>query len=608
METHLSELMRERGFKSYAEAHRWSVEQPEEFLRLTIKRLGIQFDQQPERILDLSNGIETPRWLAGAKFNIANCYRMRHMTDLSHAIRYRRRDGSIGHWYHVDLLAEAGCTAHGLRKLGLQPGDAVAIDMMMTPRSVAIYLGVLLFGGVVVSIADSFPAEEIAKRLRISAAKLVFTQDHLPRGDKTIPLYERVCAANAPRTVVIPLGEELTVKLRDGDLAYQDFDGRDSWYDAHIAEPTDPINILFSSGTTGDPKAIPWDQTTPIKCASDAYWHHDIREGDVVCWPTNLGWMMGPWLIFATLLNKGTIALYEGSPVERGFCEFVQDAEVTMLGLVPAIVRGWRKGNMTEGLDWSKLRCFSSTGEASSPDDYAWLMRQGQPEGLTKPIIEYCGGTEVGGGYISNILMEPCEPSVFNAKAMGCDFVVLDEQGHECKEGELGEVFLIPPSIGYSTRLLNRDHHEVYFAGCPTWNGKTLRRHGDRMRVLPGGKWSSDGRADNTMNLGGIKTSSAEIEAALRGVPGVLETAAVGVPPTTGGPDRLIVFAVMKEPNPNLATDCQKAISTKLNPLFRLHEVRVIENLPRTASNKVMHRELRDEYRQEDVRMVKVDP
>ena len=96
----------------------------------------------------------------------------------------------------------------------------------------------------------------------------------------------------------------------------------------------DISNILFSSGTTGDPKAIPWSHVTPIRCGSDAFAHHDIRERDVVCWPTNLGWMMGPWLLYAALLNGAAVALFHGSPTDRLFPKFVEQARVTMLGLV----------------------------------------------------------------------------------------------------------------------------------------------------------------------------------------------------------------------------------------------------------------------------------
>ncbi len=359
--------------------------------------------------------------------------------------------------------------------------------------------------------------------------------------------------------------------------------------------------MLFSSGTTGDPKAVPWEHATPIKAAGDGHWHHDLRPGDVLCWPTSLGWMMGPWLVFAGLLNRAAIALYEGGPVEPGFCEFVRDARVTVLGLVPSIVRGWRRAGCAEGLDWSAIRMFSSSGEASDPDDYAYLMRLGGPEGESRPVIEYCGGSELAGGYIASTLLVPNCPSVFNAKMMGTDFVVLGPGGRLCGPGEAGEVFLIPPALGMTTRLLNRDNEEVYFAGCPERNGIRLRRHGDLMLVLADDRYRSLGRADDTMNLGGIKTSSAEIEQAVAGTPGIVESVAVGVPPLKGGPDRLVLFVVAPDQAPgDLAVALQRVIRDRANPFFHLHDIVAVDALPRTASNKILRRELRKRYQEEE--------
>ena len=156
------------------------------------------------------------------------------------------------------------------------------------------------------------------------------------------------------------------------------------------------------------------------------------------------------------------------------------------------------------------------------------------------------------------------------------------------------------PSIGLSTTLLNKDHHEVYFAGAPRGpNGGVLRRHGDQMERLPGLGWRAHGRADDTMNLGGIKVSSAEIEHVLQTVPNVVETAAIAVSPE-GGPSLLVIYAVCSPGRPvdkeRLASAMQSAIKRDLNPLFKIHDVVLVDALPRTASNKVMRRELRDRY------------
>ena len=166
-------------------------------------------------------------------------------------------------------------------------------------------------------------------------------------------------------------------------------------------------------------------------------------------------------------------------------------------------------------------------------------------------------------------------------------------------DGGEGELFLVPPSIGLSQRLLNRDHDAVYYEGCPKGpNGEVLRRHGDQVARLAGGYFSAQGRADDTMNLGGIKVSSIELERVLERHPEVYEAAAVAVQPGGEGAEQLVVFAVLQErvDDAELQRQLGKAIARELNPLFKIHDLVVVDSLPRTASNKLMRRELRRQY------------
>jgi acetyl-CoA synthetase len=222
-----------------------------------------------------------------------------------------------------------------------------------------------------------------------------------------------------------------------------------------------------------------------------------------------------------------------------------------------------------------------------------WLMSRAGG----KPVIEYCGGTEIGGGYITGTVTRPCVPGTFNTPALGLDFAILNEAG---QPADAGELFIIPPSIGLSATLLNQDHHEVYFANAPKGpRGQTLRRHGDVMEQLPGGYWRGHGRADDTMNLGGIKISSAEIERVLQSVPNVADVAAIAAAPG-GGPGLLVIYAVCRGrptlSNAEMMAAMQTAIKRDLNPLFKIHELIILDALPRTASNKVLRRALREQW------------
>jgi acetyl-CoA synthetase len=447
----------------------------------------------------------------------------------------------------------------------------------------------------VVSVADSFSAAELAKRMEIAGARAVVTVQAYRRAGREIALYPRVREAlegiaDAWGAIVLGAG-----RLETGDVAGEDFLAPRGGAEGHVDAPEHVTNVLFSSGTTGTPKAIPWTALTPMKCGLDAHLHHDVHPGDVVCWPTNVGWMMGPWLIYGSLLNDAAMALYEGAPTGEGFARFVGEAGVTMLGVVPSMARGWRATEAVRPGAWAGVRVFSSTGEASNPEDYLWLMSLAD---YRAPVIEYLGGTEIGGGHITGTVLQPASPATFTTPALGIDVALLDEDDQVVSEGE-GELFLVPPALGLSQTLLNADHHAVYYQGCPSGpGGQVLRRHGDQMARLPGGYYRARGRADDTMNLGGIKVSSVELERVVGEHPAVYESAAVGVPSPGGGADRLVVFVVAARAvdQDELRQELQGAIAKALNPLFRLHDVEVVEALPRTASNKIMRRELRARY------------
>lgn len=593
--TNLAAACRRLGLADYDALWRWSVAHREDFWRDAVTTLGIRFEREPDAVLDLSAGVEDPRWLPGARLNVAaSCLDGDPDAD---ALVWKDERGPLRRMTRGELGQAVRRTAGAFRRFGVGPGDAVAIAMPMTAEAVVAYLGLVHAGSVVVSIADSFSAAEIATRARLAGARLVVTSDAIPRGGRVLPMAARAFEAGFERAVVVRLADGADVTLREGDVWWDDFLADAVPLEApHAASPDDVTNVLFSSGTTGEPKAIPWTHLTPIKCAMDGCYHHDIRGGDVVAWPTNIGWMMGPWLIYAALVNGAAVALYHGAPNTPGFCRFVEEAGVTMLGVVPSLVRAWRAGGHADGVDWSRIRCFSSTGEASNPEDMLWLMSR--VPGY-RPVVEYCGGTEIGGGYITQTLVQAASPATFSTPALGLDFVILDDEG---RPADVGELFLVPPSIGLSQRLIHRDHHEVYYAGCPRGpRGETLRRHGDQMERLPGGYYRALGRADDTMNLGGIKVSSAEIERAVADTPGIVETAAIAVPPPGGGPARLVICAVVSPgTRPDAAAlrqTMQQAIRTRLNPLFHVHDVVVVDALPRTASNKVMRRVLRDRYR-----------
>jgi len=587
--SNIYKMMQKHRFNTYRDLWQWSVNNRTDFWEETVQNLAIKMAKKYSTVLDISKGVENPVWLKDAQLNIVDsCFKNNTKAT---AVIYQKEGGKLTTVTQQELENLVNRIANSLRQAGLKQGDAIAIDMPMTLESVAIYLAGIKAGNPIVTIADSFTPNEIETRLKIAHPKLIFTQDYLLRAGKSLPLFDKVCLAKAPKAVVIKATDK-DIHLRPGDIFWNDFLTDNTSFESVKQTSDEVITILFSSGTTGNPKAIPWDHTTPIKAASDGYYHHDIHKNDVVCWPTNLGWMMGPWLVFAALINKAAIGLYYGAPLDSNFGTFVQDAKVTMLGVVPSIVKHWKASICMEGLDWSAIKCFSSTGEVSNPTEMAYLMQLAGG----KPVIEYCGGTEIGGGYVTSTVVQDNYPSTFSTQALGTAFVLLDEDNNPSNKGE---VFMIPPTMGLSNTLLNRDHHKEYYQGTPKYKNQLLRRHGDAMLRLENGYYKAQGRTDDAMNLGGIKVGSIQIESLINSLDFVKESAAIAVAPKDGGPSLLVVYYVALQSNlsdEERLKKAQIAIRKQLNPLFKVSDLVKIDALPRTASNKVMRRKLRADY------------
>ncbi|KAJ7537812.1 hypothetical protein O6H91_11G022600 [Diphasiastrum complanatum] len=549
--------------QSFPAFQKYSVQHPEVYWSIVFEELSILFHRQPTCILDKSDHSQPGgRWLPGAMLNIAECCLSpkKNKTNDSYAVVWRDEENDDSPLISLSLLefrAKVSWVANALDKLQLQRGDAIAIDMPMDCYAVMIYLAIILAGYVVVSIADSFVPREIEMRLRISKAKVIFTQDKIVRGGKVIALYSRVIDAHAPTAIVLPSnGKSVSVKLRSGDLAWNTFMSfaDDLRRSIHCCQTTCLFLYKYS--------LLIWNDRRTEGYSMDSC--HTIK------------------------MRRGSMGSFRH-----------QDAGVTILGTVPSIVKTWKKTGCMDSLDWSRVRHFATTGEASSLDDDLWLSGRNR----YKPIFESCGGTELGSAFVGGCPLQPQAFAAFSTPSMSISFVILNDSGIPYPDDQpcIGELAIIPTMLGASTTLLNADHNAVYFKNMPLYNGMPLRRHGDLLERMVGGYYKAHGRADDTMNLGGIKTSAIEIEQVCnRAHERVLETAAISMPPPGGGPEQLIIISVLKDGPPINAESLKQAfasaIHSKLNPLFKVSSVAIVPDFPRTASNKIMRRSLRSQF------------
>jgi acetyl-CoA synthetase len=360
--------------------------------------------------------------------------------------------------------------------------------------------------------------------------------------------------------------------------------------------------VIYTSGTTGKPKgAVHTHAGFPVKAAQDMAFGTDLQPGQLLYWMTDMGWMMGPWLVFGSLILGGTFFLYDGAPDFPGperLWEMVERHRITILGVSPTLIRSMLPyGDAPmRAHDLTSLRLFASTGEPWNPDPWMWLFRTvGDSK---RPIINYSGGTEISGGIVMGNPLLPIKPTAFSAPCPGIAADVFDEHGKPVR-GQVGELVIKAPWIGM-TRGFWRDPERYIDTYWSRWPGIWV--HGDFAVIDGEGQWYILGRSDDTIKIAGKRLGPAEVESILVSHPAVIEAAAIGVPDEIKG-NALVIFCVLgsaHSPEEVLREELQSLISNSLGKPLKPQAVLFVKDLPKTRNAKVMRRVIRAAYLGQD--------
>lgn len=605
--SHLQRFMRAHGFATLDALHRQSVTDIAWFWDAVLTYLDIRFYEPYSRVVDLSRGKPWPQWCIGGVMNIVhNCLDKWMETPQRDriALRWEGEEGATRALTYAELYEEVNRTANALRRLGLGKGDAIGLFMPMTPEIAIALLAIAKIGGIILPLFSGYGAGAVATRLADAEAKALLTADGVFRRGRAVAMKPIADEALAQAPTV-----EHVIVLRRTGQEVPWTPGRDHWWHELIpgqppvaaTERTaaeDVVMIIYTSGTTGRPKgAVHTHCGFPIKAAQDMAMGLDLRREDTLYWMTDMGWMMGPWEVFGTLLLGGTMLFYDGAPdypdVDR-LWQIVARHGVTILGVSPTLIRSL----MAHGEapvrrhDLSRLRMFGSTGEPWNPDPWLWLF-QTVGEGK-RPIINYSGGTEVSGGIVMGNVLTPLKPTAFSGPVVGMAADVVDEEGRSVR-GQVGELVVREPWIGM-TRGFWRDpdrYLETYWSRFPD-----MWVHGDFAAVDADGQWYILGRSDDTIKIAGKRLGPAEVESVLVHHPAVLEAGAIGVPHPVKG-SALVCFVVLRpgfEASAALAAELQKQVETEMGKALRPERILFVPDLPKTRNAKVMRRVLRAAY------------
>jgi acetyl-CoA synthetase len=619
-QSNLQRFIEKHELGSYNELMRRSTTDIAWFWDAVLRDLDIQFYEPYSRVVDLTGGKPWARWCIGGEMNIVHNMLDKYAgteVDNRVAIKAETEDGATRTLTYKTLRVQTNEMAAALRSLGLGKGDAIGVFMPMVPEIVIAMLAIIKIGGIFLPLFSGFGAAAIVSRLNDAAAKALFTADGTYRRGK-------FCAMKAiadEAASQIPTLKQLIVLNQKGDwmseavgsavLSPERFRGSlDSLRTANTtanAEQTartlaeDPMMLIYTSGTTGRPKgAVHSHCGFPIKSAQDMWQGLDLHPDETLFWMTDMGWMMGPWEVFGTLLLGTTMMLYDGAPdfpePDRVW-QLVDRHKVTALGVSPTLIRALRSrsGGSDEIVrrhDLSSLRKFASTGEPWNPDPWMWLF---QNVGHGKlPIINYSGGTEISGGIVMGNVLTPMKPCAFSGPLPGMAADVVDENGKSVR-GQVGELVIREPWIGM-TRGFWKDRQryiDTYWSRFPdVWV------HGDWAAVDSDGLWYILGRSDDTIKVGGKRVGPAEVESILVAHPQVSEAAAIGVPDSIKG-EALVCFCVLKKGangDHNLAGELKKNVGRDLGKALAPREVVFVADIPKTRNAKVMRRIVRAAY------------
>lgn len=602
----LLDFMHKHGFDDYDKFFNQSISKIDWFWSEITEYLELSWMTKYTDILAKNEGSAWDvRWYSGGTLNITESCLDKYSSNPKYAstiaLICESDDGSSVNYSYNDLLRHVNMCANGLLNLGAQQGDRIAVFLPMIAENVIALLAIARIGAVAVPCFSGYGSSALITRLNDCSARFLITSDISYRRGKVINMQEEADKAvrsvkSIERVIMVKRNEDTSTSNKT--VLWNDMLDSSDLNKPAALKSDDLLMILYTSGTTGKPKGTLHSHTSfPIKAAVDAALGMDIKQGDTLFWVTDMGWMMGPWMLFSSLILGSTMVLYEGVPNYPNpdrIWDIVCKHNVTHLGISPTLIRTLMKhgDEWLENHDISGLRLFASTGEPWNPDPWEWLF---QTVGGSKiPICNYSGGTEISGGILGNVLLKPIVPCAFNSPMPGMDADILDESGKSVT-GKVGELVIRQPWVGMAQGFWN---DEVRYKGTYWSRWSDVWLHGDWAKITIDGNWYITGRSDDTINVAGKRLGPAEMESVLVNHHLVVEAATIGVPHPQKGESAVCFITIRSNVSSidNLSSELIEFVSENMGKALKPDKVYVVEQLPKTRNGKILRRVIKAAY------------
>ncbi len=607
-----------RRFADYEGLRRWSLDELEDFWEDIWTFCGVRSSRGYERVLD-SRTMPGTRWFAGAELNYAENMLLRDRRPDEVAVLHASELRPLAELTWGELSEQVADVAGGLRALGVERGDRVVAYMPNIPETLVAFLATASIGAVWSSAAPEFGARSVIDRFAQIEPKVLLAVDGYRHGGKDFDRTEVLSGilAELPtveHAVLLPyLDGDIseTPRTWPGGLTWGQLRERGAGVELAFEQvPFEhPLWVLYSSGTTGLPKAIVHGHGgILLEQLKKSHLHLDLRRGDRMFWFSTTGWMMWNFLI-GCMFTEAAIVLYDGSPGHPDLgvlWELAERTGMTCLGTSASFLTSCEKAGLRPGSehDLSRLRSIGSTGSPLPQEGFRWVYEQVKPDVW---LFSTSGGTDVCTAFVGGCPLLPVYMGELQCRALGCAVEAWDEQGRSLV-GEVGELVLTEPlpsmplffwgddeggrdDGGRDDRRRPRGvgvgerYRESYFSMYPG-----IWRHGDWIRITPRGGAVIYGRSDATINRQGVRMGTSEIYRAAGAVEEVVDALVVDLPH-----EQLelwmVLFVVLRE-GAVLDDELKKRIARRIredcSPRHVPNEILEIEDVPRTLSGKVL--------------------
>jgi len=568
------------GLEGYADLWQWSVDELEGFWASIWEFFDITASEPYERVLT-THEMPGAEWFPGAKLSYAE-HVFRDRNDDEVAIRHASELRPLGEWTWGELRAQAGAVAAALRDAGVGAGDRVAAYLPNIPETVAAFLGCASIGATWSSCAPEFGVRSVVDRFAQIEPKVLLAVDGYRYGGKDFDRADTIAALQrelptVERTFVVPYlnGGEWELPSAELELAQLPFDH--------------PLWVLYSSGTTGLPKAIVHGQGgILLEHLKKLRLHVDARAGDRLFWFTTTGWMMWNFLL-GGLLSDASIVLFDGNPAypDLGTLWDLADAAgITCFGTSAGYITSCQKAGLEPraGRDLSGLDSVGSTGSPLAPEGFDWV-RDNLGEDVW--LFSTSGGTDACTAFVGGVPTLPVYRGELQARALGTKVEAWSDDGRPLVN-EVGELVITEPMPSMPLYLWGDEdgsrYRESYFSTFPgVW------RHGDWIEITDRGTAIITGRSDATINRGGVRMGTSELYRSVLALAEVTDALVVDI--SDGDELRMSLFVVLRdgaELDDALVAEIRRRIREDCSPRHVPDEIVVAPQIPRTLSGKIL--------------------